>query len=63
MKLQVSVFRFQHFKKNQITKHKYQINHKTEIQNTKQLIFDLICNLVLVICYFRIIRDGRIHHD
>ena len=24
----------------------------TEIKNTKQLAFDLICNLVLVICYF-----------
>ena len=28
----------------------------TEIQNSKQLAFDLICNLVLVICYFRFIR-------
>jgi hypothetical protein len=28
----------------------------TEIQNSKQLAFDLICNLVLVICYFRLIR-------
>jgi len=25
----------------------------TEIQNSKQLAFDLICHLVLVICYFR----------
>jgi hypothetical protein len=28
----------------------------TEIQNPKQLAFDLICNLVLVVCYFRFIR-------
>ena len=30
----------------------------TEIQNSKQWVFDLICNLVLVICYFRFIRVG-----
>ena len=28
----------------------------TEIQNAKQLAFDLICDLVLVICYFRFIQ-------
>ena len=28
----------------------------TEIQNSKQLVFELICNLMLVICYFRFTR-------
>ena len=27
-----------------------------KIQNPKQLAFDLICNLVLVICYFQFIQ-------
>jgi hypothetical protein len=29
----------------------------TEIQNPQQLAFDLICNLMLAICYFRFIWD------
>jgi hypothetical protein len=32
----------------------------TEIQNSKQLAFELICNLVLVIFYFGRIRDGNL---
>ena len=59
----------QQYKKFQITNAKYQTNHNIEIQNPKQLGFDLIWNLnfgiylaqfydqvVLRICYFRIIR-------
>ena len=58
--------------KSQITDFKKQTNHNTQIQNLKQLkasppfgYWDLefVWNLVLGICYFRLVRLRRVCRD